>query len=236
MRQNVMREEALAEGEMQVVDRTPPDDAVDRVETTGAENTSNYRKHTSGNPIQRALIGRFHRAIGERVALLEPETFLDCGCGEGFVAQMLLSRLPSLQLTGFDVSPAASLLAARRNPGASFAAASIFELPFADRSFDVVGCFEVLEHQPDASPKAALREMARVARRAVVLSVPHEPWFSRANAVRGKNLDIRPRGSDPDHRQLWTRVAFGEMVSRTMDVTWLGGSFPWTICVATPRP
>ncbi|HKG25565.1 MAG TPA: methyltransferase domain-containing protein, partial [Thermomicrobiales bacterium] len=122
---------------------------------------------------------------------------------------------------------------ATRVPNATFQAASIFDIPYPDRSFDVVGCFEVLEHQRD--PAAALRELARVADRAVVLSVPHEPYFSLANVARGKNLNVRPRGSDPDHRQFWTRRAFGDFVDQVLDVQWLGGSFPWTICVATKR-
>ena len=197
--------------------------------------TSNYRKHTSGNPLQRVLIGRFHRAIAERVAALEPTSFLDAGCGEGFVARILLGRLPGLALAGCDLSPAAATLAAAKNPGADFAAANLLALPFADDAFDVVGCFEVLEHLPDDAPERALRELGRVARRAVVLSVPHEPGFSLANAARGKNLDIRPRGSDPDHRQFWSRRAFGATVGGALDVVWLGGSFPWTICVAAPK-
>ncbi|MEA2595423.1 MAG: hypothetical protein QOF01_1892, partial [Thermomicrobiales bacterium] len=50
-----------------------------------------------------------------------------------------------------------------------------------------------------------------------------------------KNLNVRPRGSDPDHRQFWTRRAFGSFVDEVLDVQWLGGSLPWTICVATKR-
>lgn len=206
-----------------------------RVDGVDGQDTSNYRKHTSGNPLQRVLIGRFHRAIAERVASLEPEGFLDAGCGEGFVARILLRRVPGLALTGCDLSPAAATLAAGKNPGARFAAANLLALPFPDDAFDVVGCFEVLEHLPGDTPERALRELGRVARRAVVLSVPHEPGFSLANAARGKNLEVRPRGSDPDHRQFWGRRAFGDTVGRALEVEWLGGSFPWTICVARPR-
>ncbi|MBA3642809.1 MAG: class I SAM-dependent methyltransferase [Chloroflexota bacterium] len=198
--------------------------------------TSNFRKHTSGNPLQRALIARFHRAIARQVVALEPASFLDAGCGEGFVARALLSELPDLRLVGCDLSPVAARLAADQNPNADFVAASVLRLPFGDNAFDVVGCFEVLEHLPGAVPEQALREFARIARRAVVLSVPHEPYFSLANAARGKNLNIRPRGSDPDHRQFWSRRAFGTTVGQTMDLRWLGGAFPWTICVAAPKP
>lgn len=194
---------------------------------------SNYRKHTSGNPAQRLLIARFHRQIADRIAAMAPESFLDAGCGEGFVAKMLQERLPGLRLTGFDFDPAAVELAQAANPGAEFTTASIFEIPYPDRSFDVAGCFEVLEHQTDPLP--ALRELARVAKRAVIVSVPHEPFFSLSNAARGKNWDIRPRGSDPDHKQLWSRAAFGAFVAQELDVAWLGGSFPWTICIGTRR-
>jgi len=197
--------------------------------------SSNYRKHTAANPLQRALIDRFHRKIVAEVVALSPRTFLDAGCGEGFVARRILDAVPDITLTGCDVSGAALEIAASTNVAARFVAGSIVDLPFPDRSFDVVGCFEVLEHLPDDLPRRALSELARVSRRAVVLSVPHEPLFSLANAVRGKNLDVRPRGSDPDHKQFWSRSAFGVLVGEQLVVRQLVGSFPWTICVATVR-
>ena len=195
--------------------------------------SSNYRKHTAANPLQRVLIERFHRKIVAEVVALSPRTFLDAGCGEGFVARRILDAAPDIALTGCDVSGVALEIAASANAGARFVAGSIVDLPFPNRSFDVVGCFEVLEHLPDDLPRQALSELARVARRAVVLSVPHEPVFSLANAVRGKNLDVRPRGSDPDHKQFWSRSAFGALVGEQLVVRQLVGSFPWTICVAT---
>jgi SAM-dependent methyltransferase len=195
--------------------------------------SSNYRKHTAANPLQRVLIDRFHRKIVAEVVALSPRTFLDAGCGEGFVARRILDADPEIALTGCDVSGVALEMAASANVGARFVTGSIADLPFPDRSFDVVGCFEVLEHLPDDLPRQALSELARVARQAVVLSVPHEPLFGLANAVRGKNLDVRPRGSDPDHKQFWSRSGFGELVGEQLVVRRLVGSFPWTICVAT---
>ena len=201
-----------------------------------ALDTSNYIKHTHSNPIQRRLIDRFHAVILEKVAELNPSSFLDAGCGEGFVADLILQQQPDVKLTGFDFNPSSVLLAQEMNPTAEFVTASIFEIPFAPRSFDVTGCFEVLEHQTD--PAGALRELARVTNRALVVSVPHEPYFCLANVARGKNLDVRPRGSDPDHKQFWTRAGFGSFVTETCPdfrIHWLGGSLPWTICVATRK-
>ena len=195
--------------------------------------SSNYRKHTTANPLQRVLIERFHRKILAEVVALSPRTFLDAGCGEGFVARRIIDAVPNIALTGCDVSGDALEIAASSNPEGRFVAGSVVDLPFADSSFDVVGCFEVLEHLPGDLPRRALSELARVAHRAVVLSVPHEPMFSLANAARGKTLDVRPRGSDPDHKQFWSRTAFGELVGEQFVVRRLAGSFPWTICVGT---
>jgi SAM-dependent methyltransferase len=205
-------------------------------QTENLRQSSNYRKHTAANPVQRALIDRFHRRIVKHVAELRPKSFLDAGCGEGFVAARLLQAMPELAVTGCDVSEEALRVAASSNPQARFVPGSVLELPFPDRSFDVVGCFEVLEHLPGELPRKALSELARVTRGTVLLSVPQEPLFSVANAARGKNLNVRPRGSDPDHRQLWSRGAFGQLVAEQLDVRLLSGSFPWTICIAqTPH-
>lgn len=195
--------------------------------------TSNYRKHTSDNPVQRWLIDRFHARIAEIVTGLAPRTLLDAGCGEGFVDEILLRAIPDLQITGFDVLPDSVKLAQLRNPRATFSTGSIYDIDQPDNSFDAVIALEVMEHLHE--PDKALAELARVADRYVVLSVPHEPFFCLANAARGKNLDIDPKGSDPDHRNFWSHRGFAEFVSRELDIVTLTGSLPWTICVGRPR-
>lgn len=195
--------------------------------------TSNYRKHTSENPVQRMLIDRFHAKVESIITDLRPQTLLDAGCGEGFVDEILLRAMPELEVSGFDVLEDCVKLASLRNPRATFTTGSIYEIAQEDKSFDVVIALEVMEHLHEADK--ALAEMARVAKDYVVLSVPHEPFFCLANAARGKNLDIDPKGSDPDHRNFWSRGGFGEFVSRELEVVQLTGSFPWTICVGRPR-
>jgi SAM-dependent methyltransferase len=198
-----------------------------------AVDTSNFAKHTNANPVQKFLIDRFHAKITEIVKAQHPETLLDAGCGEGFTAEIFLRAMPALKLTGFDPHEPSVEMARMRNPRASFQVGDIYNIPFDDDSFDIVGCFEVMEHLHDA-PRA-LAELARVARGTVVLSVPHEPFFCLSNAARGKNLDIDPKGSDPDHRNFWSREALGDFVQQEMEVVELTGSFPWSICVARPR-
>ncbi len=204
-----------------------------KYEGAGLVDTSNYRKHTSDNAIQRRLIDRFHRTLATIVTSRHPETMLDAGCGEGFVADVLLTAMPDVKITGFDVLEDSVKLARQRNPRATFSTGDIYAIDHPDNAFDLVYCCEVLEHLHE--PDRALRELARVARNQVVLSVPHEPFFCLANAARGKNLDVRPRGSDPDHRNFWSRQKFGEFASMCLDVETLTGSMPWTILVGSPK-
>ena len=195
--------------------------------------TSNYRKHMSDNPIQRKLIDRFHAKITDIIVDLHPSTLLDAGCGEGFVADILQSALPTAKITGFDVLEDSVALARLRNPRGTFSVGDIYAIDQPDNSFDVVYSFEVLEHLYE--PDKALAELARVASKYVVLSVPREPFFCLANAARGKNLDVIPKGSDPDHRNFWSQSAFGTFASMSLDVVKLTGSMPWTILVGRPK-
>ena len=162
-----------------------------------ARESSNYRKHTAANPIQRLLIDRFHEKIVRTVSGLAPRSFLDAGCGEGFVAERILSTMPGLDLTGCDLSAGALAVAKDRIPYARFVSGSVTNLPFPDNSFDMVGCFEVLEHLPNDLPGQALAEFARVARRWVRRSCPSNGWIIRPTPKTGAvavlpSLPLRP--------------------------------------------
>src|SRR5215218_9147810 len=152
-------------------ERRDPVTAID-MSSIDAQDTSNYAKHSSTNPVQRKLIDRFHHVVLGKIGGLAPATFLDAGCGEGFVSNLLVERLPGLEVSAFDFNPSSVALAQHRNPSVDCRVASIYEVPWEDNSFDAVGCFEVMEHLYE--PTQALNELARVSRQYLVLSVPHE--------------------------------------------------------------
>ena len=85
---------------------------------------------------------------------------LDIGCGPGWLTRDLASR--GLAVSGIDISTAMLRLARTNNPGLGFAAASLTQIPVADRATAGVFCWHVLHHVPDEDLEAAIREVARV--------------------------------------------------------------------------
>jgi glycosyltransferase involved in cell wall biosynthesis/SAM-dependent methyltransferase len=93
------------------------------------------------------------------------ESVLDVGCGDGFITNALPQ---TLHIVGADISREALAHVQRET-----VAASITKLPFEDNAFDLVMTNDVLEHLPDAEHAQALAELARVARKYVLVTVPH---------------------------------------------------------------
>jgi ubiquinone/menaquinone biosynthesis C-methylase UbiE len=90
---------------------------------------------------------------------------LDCGCGPGTITAGLARAVMPGRTVGIDtddrlIAKAQAYAAERDLPNLRFETASIYELPFADDSFDAVYSNAVLTHLSD--PLAALREMHRV--------------------------------------------------------------------------
>jgi ubiquinone/menaquinone biosynthesis C-methylase UbiE len=122
---------------------------------------------------------------------LAPMNLLDVGSGRGVFLWPLLDEFSGLAVTAVDIADhRLDMLAAVRRGGVerlSVERMDVTALTFADRSFDVVTVLEVLEHLE--RPEAAAREVLRVARRAVIASVPsrednnpqHVRLFDRAS-------------------------------------------------------
>lgn len=185
-------------------------------------------KYADPNPVVKALLRRFLATAEETVTALRPTSILDVGCGEGVVTERL-ARITGAATVGVDLGDE-SLRAewARRDAGVvSFQPASVYELPFGDSSFDCVCALEVLEHLE--RPDDALAEMTRVARRALLLSVPREPLWRISHLLAGR--DLRSLGNTPGHINHWTSRAFGRLVSAYGRVTVVEKPFPWTLVV-----
>jgi len=185
-------------------------------------------KYVSGNPLSRWLIRGFMEVLIRLVSYKRPLTILDVGCGEGLIVRQLEPLWDQAMIHGLDID--FDLLDAARQiaPSASYLSGSIYQLPLAERSYDLVICTEVLEHLE--KPETALAEMARVSRGYCLLRVPHEPWWRLANMIRGSYLfDL---GNTPGHLNHWNNRSFVEFVSRWLQIVDVRQPFPWTMVLA----
>jgi ubiquinone/menaquinone biosynthesis C-methylase UbiE len=95
---------------------------------------------------------------------LDVATVLDVGAGNGYFTWLLEAWGPTVA-----VDFARTMLL--QHPAKLRVQADALRLPFGDRAFDVTFCGNLLHHLDD--PEAAVEEMARVARRYVVLVEPN---------------------------------------------------------------
>ena len=123
--------------------------------------------------------GRYEQGIeGQRLETTlswipdDVESVLDVGCGNGD----LTNRLDRQRLAvGLDQS-----LAALQWVQLPRLQANLVEIPFSDNAFDMVIAAEVIEHLRVPAFKQALQQLARVARRHILISVPYS-----------ENLEVR---------------------------------------------
>ncbi|HET7565587.1 MAG TPA: methyltransferase domain-containing protein [Gemmatimonadaceae bacterium] len=110
-------------------------------------------------------------------------SLLDVGTGIGDIpcrARTLAARRGiTLETMGVDASEV--LAREARSDALPTVRADALHLPFADRSIDIVMCSQVLHHFVDRScALAMLREMHRVALRAVIVSDLRRSWVAAA--------------------------------------------------------
>jgi 2-polyprenyl-3-methyl-5-hydroxy-6-metoxy-1,4-benzoquinol methylase len=200
--------------------------------TTGAAipTGNTYDKYGSTNPVVRRLMAGFERTLDELFSQAAPNSVLDVGCGEGVLteqwAALLEGRSPG-RVVGIDLDDPklAAEWAGRQRSNLTFAAMEVEALGFADDEFELVAATEVLEHVVAA--EAALAEMARVASRHLLVSVPHEPLWRALNVARGAYL--KDLGNTPGHLNHWTRRGFVGLLGRYGDVVEIRSPFPWTM-------
>jgi ubiquinone/menaquinone biosynthesis C-methylase UbiE len=109
------------------------------------------------------LVDAEHRArYLSAAALAEGRAVLDAGCGTGY-GTLMLAQAGAASVTAIDLADEAVDLTRERVDGrAEVVLGDVHRLPFGDSSFDIVVCFEVIEHMHGQD--AVLSEFARVLR------------------------------------------------------------------------
>lgn len=102
-------------------------------------------------------------------------SFLEIGCGTGFVLSGLREKFPALRLAGSEIYASGLRFAVKRLPGVNLFQIDARRLPF-ELEFDVIGAFDVLEHiQEDELVLAGLSRAIRPGG-GLMLTVPQH-WF-----------------------------------------------------------
>lgn len=106
---------------------------------------------------------------------------LDTGCGSGLLCRLAAAR--GAAVAGIDICPELLGIAGERAPAADLREGDLAELPFADRSFDVVTGANAFQFAPD--PAEGLAEATRVLRPGgrLVAAVFAEPERNEGTAL-----------------------------------------------------
>ena len=186
-----------------------------------------YDKYGSTNPVVKRLMAGFHSTLDELWRHAAPESVLDVGCGEGVLTAEWAERLGDGRIVGIDLDDPKlrAEWAERERANLDFRAEEATSLTFADDEFDMATAIEVLEHVPE--PEQTLAEMARVARRWLLVSVPREPLWRALNMSRGAYWGSL--GNTPGHLNHWSKRGFASLLSRYGTVEEARSPFPWTM-------
>lgn len=191
---------------------------------TKAPLSTNFIKHTSKNPIQKFLIKNFYSSLISLIKPLKAVSILDAGCGEGFTMERLSKSGIGKNIEGVEYSKEAISFGKKLFPHLTINQGSVYDLPYKDNSFDSIICTEVLEHLEE--PAKALREMLRVSKKYLIISVPNEPLFMLSNFLRGKNL-LR-LGNDVEHINHWNPFSLKKYLAQNkVKVKKIKLPFPW---------
>ena len=197
------------------------------------------------------LMGRWSKLVGQQfLDWLTPDknlSWLDVGCGNGAFTEEIIARCAPAKIAAVDPSEG-QLAYARTRPGAKlaeFRVADAQNLPFDDRSFDMVAMALAISFVPDAAKGAA--EMARVGRPGSTVATymwdfsvggpPVEPIYRalRAIGIEPPKPPSAAVATLDGMRALWTKAGLQavdakhiriEAIFASFDDYWISNSAP----------
>ena len=195
------------------------------------ERPTNELKFETANPLVRAMIGGFFSRLGELVAPLRPASTLDAGCGEGEtlvrLGPLLGERIAAVDLSAYSVGRVTERL-----PAVDAQVASVTDLPFADSSFDLVLCLEVLEHLDDPAAAFASSPASRLP--TSWFPSPSSPGSGSA-ACSAASM-CAPSATTPSTSITSTARSLAPCSSRRSTIVTIRSAFPWLIAPRQAAP
>ena len=96
----------------------------------------------------------------EEILSLKPSEVLEIGIGNRFISKYLRERGVNIVTLDIDKELKPDIVG------------SVLDIPFQDKSFQLVACYELLEHLPYRDTAKALSEISRVSKEYIILSLP----------------------------------------------------------------
>lgn len=135
------------------------------------------------------------------IEIIKGKKVLDIACGEGYGSNLLAEYAE--QVTGVDISEEAIFHAAiaYKKENLRFKHGSVLNIPFNEETFDVVVCFETLEHV--SNHQKMISELKRVLRPEgiLIISTPEKSFYSD-----------QPNYSNPFHEKELYKDEFIELI------------------------
>jgi SAM-dependent methyltransferase len=103
-------------------------------------------------------------------------SFLEIGCGTGFVLSSIAAQFPDASLTGSEIFSSGLPFAAGRVPRAELIQMDARSIPYEEH-FDVVGAFDVLEHIKDDERVLQQIHGSLRAGGGLIVTVPQHRWL-----------------------------------------------------------
>jgi SAM-dependent methyltransferase len=151
----------------------------------------------------RPVVPAFQRHFG----LTSTSSVLDVGCAKGFMLHDLARAIPGMTVKGVDVSEYA-IEQAVEDMRPQVQVADARNLPFPDKSFDVVICINTVHNLELAECRRALQEIERVARRGSFVTVDAYRNDEEREAMFAWNLTARTILSVDEWKALFADVGY----------------------------
>ena len=104
----------------------------------------------------------------ECIREINPENILEIGVGSGLQKEILIHCFPNSKVFTLDIEPSL---------GPDFCG-DVLKIPLKNKSIDAVFCCQVLEHLPYNKFILALKELKRVCKKRIIISLPDvNPFF-----------------------------------------------------------
>lgn len=121
-----------------------------------------YEKGINANIFQRIWHTKKLSIFKDIINGIKCKKILDVGCAAGNFTNNISHIFPRAKITGIDAYSRAIEYGKNKYPHINFILADAHNLPFKNNSFDLIICYETIEHIID--PLKALKEMRRVLR------------------------------------------------------------------------